>query len=85
MSEFDIRTFTNHRDTESTEGTIFFARSGDGDRAKDLSPAGTIYQSGGFMSTVGSMLKSFRQRRRLFSLAVRLPAREKTPSSVFSG
>ncbi|MDH3556330.1 MAG: hypothetical protein OES18_10825, partial [Deltaproteobacteria bacterium] len=42
----------------------------DGDRAKDLSPAGTIYQSGGFMSTVGSMLKSFRQRRRLFSLAV---------------
>jgi len=28
MSEFDIKTFTNHRDTESTEGTIFFARSG---------------------------------------------------------
>ena len=25
--------FTNHRDTESTEGTIFLARSGDGDRA----------------------------------------------------
>ena len=34
--------FTNHRDTESTEGTIFFARSGEGDRAKVLSPAGTI-------------------------------------------
>jgi hypothetical protein len=33
---------TNHRDTESTEGTVFFARSGDGDRAKDRSPAGTI-------------------------------------------
>ena len=33
---------TNHRDTESTEKTIFFARSGDGDRAKDRSPPGTI-------------------------------------------
>ena len=36
------RPFTNHGDTENTEGTIFFARSGDGDRAKDRSPAGTI-------------------------------------------
>ena len=34
--------FLNHRDTESTEGTIFLARSGDGDRARDRSPAGTI-------------------------------------------
>ena len=34
--------FTNHGDTESTEGTIYLARSGDGDRARDRSPAGTI-------------------------------------------
>ena len=34
--------FTNHGDTESTEGVFFLARSGDGDRAKDRSPPGTI-------------------------------------------
>ena len=34
--------FINHGDTESTEGIIFFARSGDGDQANDRSPAGTI-------------------------------------------
>ena len=34
--------FTNHGDTENTEGIIFLARSGDGDRARDRSPAGTI-------------------------------------------
>jgi len=31
----------HHRDTESTERTFFFARSGDADRAKERSTPGT--------------------------------------------
>jgi hypothetical protein len=72
MPEFD-KYFSNHRDTEGTEGTIFFARSGDGDRAKDLSPAAARW----LIVNGWSQAKELSPEAEALFPGRRLPAREK--------
>jgi hypothetical protein len=52
----NIKKTPHHRDTEITERKFSFARSGDGDRAKKLSPSGGLYKS--LKTTLGFYGKS---------------------------
>jgi hypothetical protein len=76
--DFDMHSYLSTTETRRARRKLYSCPIGSpaysagqaSDRARDLCPASTIYYSGGFVSTVGPRLKSFRRRRRLFSLAV---------------
>jgi hypothetical protein len=83
--------FTNHGDTESTEGTIFLARSGDPPASPERLAMAGRRRSGKRSQPCGhDLVNGWIQAKELSSEAEalfpgrRLPAREKTISSVIS-
>ncbi len=74
----------NHRGTESTEEVLSFARSGDDDRAKELSPSGKFLRINVDLETVGVLLKELPPKAEALFPGRRLPAREKNTLSVSS-